>query len=92
LHQKIKSMQTTSFNEVLDIHICKRVTGTGERLKQELLIERLGDAIKKTGKAKHLRRGQPGELAGVQKNTILKSEEFRDLQPFLSYSMFLMLW
>ncbi len=35
-------MQTTSFNEVLDIHIGKRGTKKREKFEQELRIELLG--------------------------------------------------
>jgi HTH-type transcriptional regulator / antitoxin HipB len=47
LKQKSKSMQTTSFNEVLDIHIGKRGTKKREKFEQELRIELLGDAMHK---------------------------------------------
>lgn len=47
-------MQTTSFNEVLDMHIGKRGTKKREKFEQELRIELLGDAIKKDRKAKNL--------------------------------------
>ena len=67
-------MQTTSFNEVLDIHIGKRGTKKREKFEQELRIELLGDAIKKARKAKNLTQEQLGELVGVQKAQISKVE------------------
>ncbi|MBK9737724.1 MAG: helix-turn-helix transcriptional regulator [Saprospiraceae bacterium] len=67
-------MQTTSFNEVLDMHIGKRGTKKREKFEQELKIELLGDAIKKARKAKHLTQEQLGELVGVQKAQISKVE------------------
>ena len=67
-------MQTTSFNEVLDIHIGKRGTKKREKFEQELRIELLGDAIKKARKAKNLTQQQLGELVGVQKSQISKLE------------------
>jgi predicted transcriptional regulator len=67
-------MKTTSFEEVLDIHIGKRETKKREIFEQELRIELLGDAIKKARKAKHLTQEQLGELVGVQKAQISKVE------------------
>jgi HTH-type transcriptional regulator / antitoxin HipB len=68
-------MQTTSFNEVLDMHIGKRGTKKREKFEQELRIELLGDAIKKARKAKNLTQQQQlGELVGVQKAQISKVE------------------
>ena len=67
-------MKTTSFNEVLDVHIGKRGTKKRERFEQELRIDLLGDAIKKARKAKNLTQEQLGELVGVQKAQISKVE------------------
>jgi DNA-binding XRE family transcriptional regulator len=67
-------MQTTSFNEVLDMHIGKHGTKKREKFEQELRIELLGDAIKKARKAKNLTQEQLGELVGVQKAQISKVE------------------
>ena len=67
-------MQTTSFNEVLDMHIGKRGTKKREKFEQELRIELLGDAIKKARKAKNLTQEQLGVLVGVQKAQISKLE------------------
>jgi predicted transcriptional regulator len=70
-------MQTTSFNEVLDMHIGKHGTKKREKFEQELRIELLGDAIKKARKAKNLTQeqlGELGELVGVQKAQISKVE------------------
>lgn len=74
MNQKNNKMQTTSFNEVLDIHIGKRGSKKREKFEQELRIELLGDAIKKARKAKHLTQQQLGELVGVQKAQISKVE------------------
>lgn len=67
-------MKTTSFEEVLDIHIGKRGTKKRERFEQDLKLELLGEAIKKARKAKHLTQEQLGELVGVQKAQISKVE------------------
>ena len=67
-------MKTTSFEEVLDIHIGKRGTKKRERFEQDLKLELLGNAIKKARKAKHLTQEQLGELVGVQKAQISKVE------------------
>ncbi|MEZ5049296.1 MAG: helix-turn-helix transcriptional regulator [Saprospiraceae bacterium] len=67
-------MKTTSFEEVLDIHIGKRGTKKREKFEQDLKLELLGDAIKKARKAKHLTQKQLGELVGVQKAQISKVE------------------
>lgn len=67
-------MKTTSFEEVLDIHIGKRGTKKRERFEQDLKLELLGEAIKKARKAKHLTQEQLGELIGVQKAQISKVE------------------
>jgi len=67
-------MKTTSFDEVLDIHIGKRGIKKRERFEQELRIELLGDAIKKARKAKNLTQEQLGELVGVQKAQISRVE------------------
>lgn len=74
MNQKNNKMQTTCFNEVLDIHIGKRGSKKREKFEQELRIELLGDAIKKARKAKHLTQQQLGELVGVQKAQISKVE------------------
>ena len=67
-------MKTTSFDEVLDLHIGKRGTQKREKFEQDLKIELLGDAIKKARKAKHLTQEQLGGLVGVQKSQISKVE------------------
>jgi HTH-type transcriptional regulator/antitoxin HipB len=67
-------MKTTSFEEVLDIHIGKRGTKKRERFEQDLKLELLGNAIKKARKAKHLTQEQLGKLVGVQKAQISKVE------------------
>ena len=67
-------MKTTSFEEVLDIHIGKRGTKKREKFEQDLKLELLGEAIKKARKAKHLTQEQLGELVGVQKAQISKVE------------------
>jgi HTH-type transcriptional regulator / antitoxin HipB len=67
-------MKTTSFEEVLDIHIGKRGTPKRELFEQELKLELLGDAIKKARKAKNMTQEQLGELVGVQKSQIAKIE------------------
>lgn len=67
-------MKTTSFEEVLGIHIGKRGTKKRERFEQDLKLELLGDAIKKARKAKHLTQEQLGDLVGVQKAQISKVE------------------
>lgn len=72
--QKNSEMKTTSFEEVLDIHIGKRGTKKREKFEQDLKLELLGDAIKKARKAKHLTQKQLGELVGVQKAQISKVE------------------
>jgi len=74
LNPNRNSMQTTNFNEVLDMHIGKRGTKKREKFEQELRIELLGDAIKKARKAKRLTQEQLGELVGVQKSQIAKIE------------------
>jgi len=74
LNQKNSQMKTTSFNEVLDIHIGKRGTKKREKFELELRIELLGDAIKKARKAKRLTQEQLGKLVGVQKAQISKVE------------------
>jgi len=74
LIQKNSEMKTTSFEEVLDIHIGKRGTKKREKFEQDLKLELLGDAIKKARKAKHLTQKQLGELVGVQKAQISKVE------------------
>jgi len=67
-------MKTTSFEEVLDIHIGKRGTEKREKFEQDLKLELLGEAIKKARKAKHLTQEQLGKLVGVQKAQISKVE------------------
>jgi HTH-type transcriptional regulator/antitoxin HipB len=74
LNQKNNRMKTTSFDEVLDMHIGKRGTKKREKFEQDLKLELLGDAIKKARKAKHLTQEQLGELVGVQKAQISKVE------------------
>jgi len=74
LNQNNSQMKTTSFNEVLDIHIGKRGTTKRELFEQELRLELLGDAIKRARKAKHMTQEQLGELVGVQKSQIAKIE------------------
>ena len=67
-------MKTTSFKDVLDMHIGKHGTKKRDRFEQELKIELLGEAIKKARKAKNLTQEQLGELVGVQKAQISKVE------------------
>ena len=74
MNQKNSEMKTTSFEEVLDIHIGKRGTKKREKFEQDLKLELLGEAIKKARKAKHLTQEQLGELVGVQKAQISKVE------------------
>ena len=74
MNQKNNRMKTTSFDEVLDMHIGKRGTKKREKFEQDLKLELLGDAIKKARKAKHLTQEQLGELVGVQKAQISKVE------------------
>ncbi len=67
-------MKTTSFDEVLDLHIGKLGTQKRDQFEQELKLELLGDAIRKARKAKNLTQQQLGDLVGVQKSQIAKIE------------------
>ena len=67
-------MKTISLEQITDKHIGKKGTPKRDSFENELILDLLGEAIKRARKERNLTQEQLGQMIGVQKAQISKIE------------------